>query len=102
MAPRTGWGQTFFMDAIITTPDGRELRTLAEARDYVLSLPAAEQRKPHWQRAAGSLLKAAELGPAFALFATAGMTRALQADQPPAPLKQKKRLRIGKRLPRKD
>lgn len=98
---KTGWNQKFFMEDTFTTPDGRKLTTLADARDYILSLPKSDQATPHWQKAAGSILQQAKLGPAFALHSNIGMLQALQFGEPPEPKREKKRLRIGKRLPPK-
>ncbi|WP_315833879.1 hypothetical protein [Bradyrhizobium prioriisuperbiae] len=98
---KTGWSQKFFMEETFTTPKGRKLATLADARDYILSLPKSEQSKPHWQHAAENLIQQAELGPAFALFTNIGMSQALQFGESPEPKREKKRLRIGKRLPPK-
>jgi hypothetical protein len=43
----------------IALADGRTLRTLADARDVVLSLPERDQRQPKWQQLADLLLSAA-------------------------------------------
>ena len=46
----------------IVTRDGTVLRTLADARDFVLRLPPAYQEHNAWQRAAALLIDAAENG----------------------------------------
>jgi len=46
----------------IVTRDGTVLRTLADARDFVLRLPPAYQEYNAWQRAAALLIDAAENG----------------------------------------
>ena len=45
----TGWGRHF--DDEMALPDGRALRTLRDAGEYVTRLPKAEQAKQHWQTA---------------------------------------------------
>jgi len=49
----TGWGRHF--DHEMALPDGRALRTLRDAGEYVTRLPKAEQAKQHWQTAAHEL-----------------------------------------------
>jgi hypothetical protein len=39
--------------------DGRTIRTIADARDMILSLPEREQLRPQWQSVAGLLVSAA-------------------------------------------
>src|SRR5262249_10225050 len=46
----------------ITLRDGKGLATLADARAFVLALPAADQEHNAWQRAAALLIEAAENG----------------------------------------
>ena len=46
----------------LTLRDGRTLRTLADPRDFVLALPAGDQERAAWQRAAALLIDAAENG----------------------------------------
>lgn len=102
MASRPDWTRTFLFGDPIPLPGGGELVNLDQARAYVLQLPAAEQRKPHWQRAARALLQAAEHGGPFIWFATTAMITALDGGPRPPEPKPKKRLRIGKRLPRQE
>lgn len=65
----------------IELADGRELATLAEARDLIRSLPEAQQRSAHWQYAGELLLKAADRGEKYAIMdARAQLTRALKTD----------------------
>jgi hypothetical protein len=54
------WSQRFADP--IPLPDGRELITLRDAGDYVLSLPPAEQVLPCWQNAAETLTLIGDLG----------------------------------------
>ena len=46
----------------LTLRDGKKLATLADARAFVLALPAAYQDRNAWQSAAGLLMAAAEHG----------------------------------------
>jgi hypothetical protein len=43
----------------IMLKDGRKIATLAEARDFVLSLPDASQLAPFWQYAVSLMLEVA-------------------------------------------
>jgi hypothetical protein len=61
------WSRRF--DEPITTPDGKTLRTLKDAADYVLAQPPEIQAELAWQRAARELKNAAELDPAWRWFA---------------------------------
>jgi hypothetical protein len=40
------WSRSF--DDPITTPDGKTLRTLKDAAEYVLALPEKTQAEPAW------------------------------------------------------
>jgi hypothetical protein len=61
--------------------DGRTVRTLGDARDLVLSLPAPHQQNPHWRYASELLFKAADRGEKYAVMdARAQMARALKAE----------------------
>ncbi|WP_408095208.1 hypothetical protein [Rhodoplanes sp. SY1] len=58
--------------------DGAPLRTLGNARAYLLSLPEGEAVRPAWQTAAALVLAAAESGDrAAVLAATDQIERAL-------------------------
>ena len=58
-----------------------DLRTLRDAAEYMMKLPASERRKPHWQTAALVLLMAAEdRGPL--MHARIGMLKALSHGKP--------------------
>ena len=76
-------------NAPIKTPDGKTLRTLQDAAEYVLALPPKVQKEPAWQAAAECLTKAAEREIACARPA---MMRALHGpdDQP-------RQIRMGRR-----
>lgn len=64
-------------------------RTLRDAADHIVSLPKAEQTKPHWQTAALVLTMAAE-GKGPMLHAVIGMNKAL-AHGKPDPVKEPRR-----------
>jgi hypothetical protein len=49
------------LDPAINTPDGKTLRTLKDAAEYVVALPEKVQAEPAWQLAAQELKNAAEL-----------------------------------------
>jgi hypothetical protein len=70
----TDWSRPF--DAPIPLPNGRALTTLEDAGRYVAALPKVEQKKPHWQTAAGELLTAAERG-GFVMLAEIAMRQAV-------------------------
>jgi hypothetical protein len=55
-----GWSQPLARP--IGDKGGPELRTLGDARAYILTLPAGEQDEPRWQSAARQLLEACESG----------------------------------------
>jgi hypothetical protein len=74
-----GWKRPF--DDPIVLPNGRVLRTLADAGHYVAGLPKATQELPEWQTAAEVLLLVAERG-GPAMFARIGMMLALNAGKP--------------------
>jgi hypothetical protein len=77
------WSTPF--DDPIRLRDGRDLRTLREAADYITALPEPEQHETHWQIAVETLINAAETGGGWLMFARIGMLRALNADGHPAP-----------------
>jgi hypothetical protein len=61
--------------------DGRTIRTLGDARDLVLSLPAPHQQNAHWRYAYELLLKAAGAAEKYAVMdARAQTARALKAE----------------------
>jgi hypothetical protein len=76
------WSRRF--DDPIKTPDGKTLRTLKDAAEYVLALPAEAQAELGWQQAAQDLKNAAEREKAWMWFARSGMMHArLGPDEPP-------------------
>jgi hypothetical protein len=74
------WATPF--DDPIALRGGRRLKTLQEAAGYVMALPEGVQREPRWQIAAEHLIKAAEVGGGWQVFARIAMLRALNADAP--------------------
>ena len=60
---------------------GRTLTTLQQAADYVMKLPKAEQQEPRWQTAVEKLIRAAETGGGWLMFARIAMMQALYADK---------------------
>ncbi len=71
------------------TPDGTALATLEQAARYIQNLPAAEQRRDHWQLAVATLIEAAE-GHDFLMHARIAVLRALNHGKPPPPSRQRK------------
>jgi hypothetical protein len=65
-----------FPDPIPT--DGKPLRTLKDAAQFILKLSKAKQKMPHWQEAGKAVIMAAEdRGPM--MLADVGMRRALNS-----------------------
>jgi hypothetical protein len=87
------WDADFAGHNPIKLPDGRELETLADLREYILELPQREQQEARWQYATAELLKAAELGGGWPFFARLAFSRALNGASgvgpPPTPRDQK-------------
>jgi hypothetical protein len=79
--PRKGWNMLF--DDPIELPNGKMLRTLGDARAYVLKLPKSEYMvHPEWAKAMRALIDAAE-GRSFLMLAHIGMMKAInRADEP--------------------
>jgi hypothetical protein len=76
------WSRRF--DQPIKAPDGKTLRTLKDAAEYVLALQKKVQAEPQRQCAAHELKNAAELDPAWRRFARSAMMNALLGpDAPP-------------------
>ena len=69
-----GWQRKF--DEPIAVPDGRALRTLRDAGDYITELPKAVHSAPEWQTAMEALILVAHLG-GPTMFARIGIMRAL-------------------------
>ena len=84
-------------DDPIALPDGRVLRTLRDAGNYVAAFPKAKHNRPEWRLPAAMLMQTAEDG-APVMLAEIAMRRALNADgepEPPTPRRKRaKKYRI--------
>jgi hypothetical protein len=84
-------------DDPIALPDGRVLRTLRDAGNYVAAFPKAKHNRPEWRLPAAMLMQTAEDG-APVMLAEIAMRRALNADgnpEPPEPRRKRaKKYRI--------
>jgi hypothetical protein len=78
MAKRSGNGWHRKLVRPLHTRDGQTINTLAEARDFALSLSVNHSRRNQWQRAAERMLEAAEGGDVSA--ASLQIERALFLD----------------------
>ena len=59
---------------------GATLTTLRHAADHVMQLPKDVQQQERWQIAVENLIKAAEIGGGWLMFARIAMLRALNGD----------------------
>ena len=73
------WSRAFHVP--IPLPDGRMLRTLRDAGDYIQALPGAKHKRPEWQVAAEMVLAAVE-GSGPLMFAEIAMRKAVNAWHP--------------------
>jgi hypothetical protein len=71
------WSRQF--EDPILLPDGRTLRTLKNAADYIMKLPKAEQKHEKWQIAIEVLIMAAE-GRGPTMHARIGVMQALNRN----------------------
>ena len=88
MATR-GW-QRRFHDPI--NVDGRVLRTLREAADYIVALPETTSRQEHWQIAVRHLMLAAERG-GIMMLAEIAMKQAIHHGTEPEKPERRKRVK---------
>lgn len=89
-----GWTARF--DRPVRLPDGGELKTLAEARKYILDLPPAQHDTEPVKTAIQALLMAAtKTGPI--LHAQIGMAQLIHGKSD-GRVERKPKLKIGKRL----
>jgi hypothetical protein len=88
-----GWSAAF--EDPIALPDGRELKTLRDAGDYISALTAGTQARPEWQAAAEALLLVVD-GDGPTMLARIGMMRALNSGMSPpdVPRRQAKSYRL--------
>lgn len=59
---------------------GGRLVTLQQAADHIMKLPEEVQQRECWQIAVENLIKAAETGGGWLMFARIGMLRALNDE----------------------
>jgi hypothetical protein len=77
------WSRPF--EDPVTLLDGRVLRTLQDAADYMMTLSAAQQKTDRWQAAGEAVIMAAEdRGPL--MHARVGMSRAINHGRPADPV----------------
>jgi hypothetical protein len=82
------WSRAFHVP--IPLPDGRMLRTLRDAGEYIQELPRAKSQLPEWQTAAETLLEAVE-GKGPLMFAEIAIREAVNAGKPaPEPTPRRK------------
>ena len=73
------WDQLFFDP--IELPDGRTLRSLRDAGEFIQSLPKATQDRPEWQIAVRALLLVVQCD-GDPMLARIGIMQALRAGKP--------------------
>ena len=73
------WSTPF--DEPIALRGGSKLTTLQHAADYVMKLPKAKQDEVRWQTAVENLIRAAETGGGWLMFARIAMMQALYTDE---------------------
>jgi len=69
------WSTAF--DEPIDLTGGRQLLTLQQAADYIMTLPPELQQQERWQLAVENLINAAEIGGGWLMFARIAVRRAL-------------------------
>jgi hypothetical protein len=79
VTPPVSWSLKF--DEPIPLANGKPLRTLRDAGNYVAALQKKESALPHWQVAASCLLTAVEKGGGLVMMARIAMVRALNAQR---------------------
>ncbi|MDA9521451.1 hypothetical protein XI06_14075 [Bradyrhizobium sp. CCBAU 11434] len=87
MAEVKGWSRPF--DDPIRLNDGRTLRTLRDAGEYIAALPKTVHDAPEWQAALEALLLVVELGGPV-MLAKIGIMRAINAGRPAAGPRRKR------------
>jgi hypothetical protein len=68
--PDKGWSRAFD-DPIPLPPRGRQLVTLADAADYIMKLPKAEQNLEEWQTAVRCLIGAPKVATSWCMRVSA-------------------------------
>jgi len=84
----------------IILPDGRKLRTLKDAADYITKLPEKESDLPEWQTAIAVLMLVSQGGPT--MMARIGVMKALNRDVEHAFNPERKDTHWGKRKLKRD
>jgi hypothetical protein len=90
------WEQ-FFLDPI-ELPDGRVLRSLRDAGEFIQSLPKAMHERPEWQQAVEALLLVVEHD-GDTLPARIGVMRALGIGKPAKPQPPRRRAKKHRTIP---
>jgi hypothetical protein len=72
--------QQFFLDPI-ELPDGRVLRSLRDAGEFIQSLPKATHERPEWRKAVEALIRVVE-NDGDTRLVRLGIMRALGARKP--------------------
>ena len=86
-----GWSRP--LDDAIIVPDGRALRTLRDAGEFIAALPKVKHDHPEWRFAAAMLMQVADNG-APVMLAEMAIRRALNSGKPEPPRKGAKKYRI--------
>lgn len=87
-----GWHRRF--DDPITV-DGHTLRTLRDAANYIIALPAKTSGQQHWQIAVHHLMLAAERG-GIMMLAQIAMLKAIHHGTEPKKSVRRKRVRANR------
>jgi hypothetical protein len=82
------WEQLFYDP--VELPDGRTLRSLRDAGEFVQSLPKATQDRPEWQIAVRALLLVVKCD-GDPMLARIGIMQALRAGKPTEPPKPRRK-----------
>jgi hypothetical protein len=72
------WSALF--EESIRLKGGRQLSTLQQAADYIMTLPHEVQQQERWQAAVENLINAAEIGGGWLMFARIAVLRALDRE----------------------
>lgn len=91
------WSAPFFIP--IDLPDGKLLKTLSDARAYILKLPPKVAQTTRWQTATEVLLLVAEGGPTD--FARIGIMQALYPKGEPI-YETSRKTHWGRRKPKRN
>jgi hypothetical protein len=79
--PRLSWSRKLTRTIVVKHGRPGQLKTLADARDLIVSLPARRQQRPVWQDAEKLLFKAAgSRDPQYIADVTGQLYRALASE----------------------